>query len=92
MKNSTSNATIVKALLAGVVIGGVTGAALGILFAPERGSDMRKRILSSGDELKDVLQGKFNQLVAGTKRGADYVRDKKRSRVENGVVDTGQLK
>lgn len=92
MKNSTSTRTIVKALLAGATIGGVAGAVLGILFAPKRGSETRKKLLADGDELKEALKGKFNQLFDKAKKEVGYEADNKRSQVGNEAYGTGLLK
>jgi hypothetical protein len=64
MKKETNNVKIVLgALLAGVAIGGT----LGILFAPAKGSDTRKKISKKGEEMKDDLQAKYEELIAETK-------------------------
>jgi gas vesicle protein len=64
MKKETNNVKIVLgALLAGAAIGGT----LGILFAPAKGSDTRKKIANKGEEMKDDLQAKYEELIAETK-------------------------
>jgi gas vesicle protein len=64
MKKETNNVKIViGALLAGAAIGGT----LGILFAPAKGSDTRKKIANKGEEMKDDLQAKYEELIAETK-------------------------
>ena len=64
MKKETNNVKIVLgALLAGAAIGGT----LGILFAPAKGSDTRKKISKKGEEMKDDLQAKYEELIAETK-------------------------
>lgn len=45
------------ALGAGLAIGGV----LGILFAPEKGSETRKKISDQGKKLADKVKHKFNK-------------------------------
>ena len=50
--------------------GKIVGAALGMLFAPEKGSDLRKRIGASGDELTGNLKSKFQDIVSDVKREA----------------------
>lgn len=45
------------ALGAGLAIGGV----LGILFAPDKGSETRKKISDQGKKLADKVKHKFNK-------------------------------
>lgn len=55
-----------KALL-GVMAGIAAGAVLGMLFAPEKGSNTRKNISKKGDDLasalSDKVDEKFNELM-----------------------------
>jgi gas vesicle protein len=50
-------------LLLGVLAGVATGALLGILFAPEKGSVTRKKIAKSSEDYADSLKDKFNEFV-----------------------------
>jgi gas vesicle protein len=61
-------------VLAGLIIGAAAGALAGILFAPEKGSETRKRLSSTGedyfhsakdslDELLDTVAEKFGEAV-----------------------------
>lgn len=56
-------------VLLGVLAGVAAGALLGILFAPEKGSVTRKKILDKGEDYADALKNKFNEFV-------DHVSDK----------------
>ncbi len=55
-----------KAILA-VLAGVAAGAALGMLFAPDKGSDTRKMISKKGEDLADALndkiEDKFDELL-----------------------------
>lgn len=51
-----------KVLLA-LALGAVTGAALGILFAPAKGSETRKELTGKGEELKESIKEKFNEFL-----------------------------
>ena len=55
-----------KAFL-GVLVGITAGAALGILFAPEKGSNTRKKIVKKGEDLANTLdekiEEKFDELM-----------------------------
>ncbi|HLP56370.1 MAG TPA: YtxH domain-containing protein [Fluviicola sp.] len=57
-EQSSSNGKIIGALIVGLVVGG----ALGVLFAPDKGSVTRKRLLSKGEEVKDEVQTKLQNL------------------------------
>ena len=47
-----------------VVLAGIAaGATLGILLAPEKGSNTRKKVYKKGDEYMDDLKEKFNNLL-----------------------------
>jgi gas vesicle protein len=60
MEESTiNNGKMIGALLVGAAIGG----ALGILFAPAKGSDTRRKIMSKGEDLRDSIKDKFNGLI-----------------------------
>ncbi len=54
-----SSGKVVVALLAGIA----AGAALGILFAPAKGSDTRKELSGKGEELKESIKEKFNEFL-----------------------------
>ena len=50
---------VVLGLLAGVA----AGAALGILFAPDKGSKTRRKIMHKGGDYADEVKEKFNDLL-----------------------------
>lgn len=54
-------------LLTGVLAGAAAGAVLGILLAPDKGSETRKKIAKKGNELSDSVKDgvtKFGDTVA----------------------------
>lgn len=61
-------------LLTAVLLGAAAGAALGILFAPDKGSETRKKISEKGADLKDKFRKKMNDLVDDM---ADHYEDAK---------------
>jgi gas vesicle protein len=50
-------------VILGILAGAAAGALLGILFAPDKGSTTRKKILSKGEEYADDLKAKFSEFV-----------------------------
>lgn len=54
------NSDVVVGVLGGLAV----GALLVILFAPDKGSNTRRKIAQKGTDLKDNLQGNFNDFVA----------------------------
>jgi gas vesicle protein len=57
MKNENTNAKLIGALLVGAAIGG----ALGILFAPEKGSVTRKKIAGKSEDLAKGIKEKVRE-------------------------------
>ncbi len=72
--NMNTTSKILLALVAGVAIGGV----LGVLLAPDKGSETRRKLAEKGADLSDTLsdtisgfgdavKDKFNDAVDGVK-------------------------
>jgi hypothetical protein len=67
-----SNSKVIIGFLAGAIVGG----ALGILLAPDKGSETRRKIIEKGNDIGDsisefggTVKDKFNQVVNGAKGG-----------------------
>jgi gas vesicle protein len=56
-----------KALL-GFVAGAAVGALAGILFAPEKGSDTRKKITGKAEDISDSLKSSYEDFVSKLKK------------------------
>lgn len=50
-------------LLLGVLAGAATGALIGVLLAPHKGTVTRKKISRNSGYLADKVKGKFNEFV-----------------------------
>ncbi len=78
-------------LLLGVLAGVAAGALLGVLFAPDKGSETRKKITKKGEDYADSLKDKFNEFVGVisekfdkiTEEVSDYAEQKKAKLIED---------
>ncbi len=80
MKNQNGNGK----LIAGLILGAVSGAALGVLFAPSDGQNTRKKISKDiekfGNDVAnkfnheaEVFKNKANNILASTEEKAEYL-------------------
>ena len=50
----------------------VTGVVLGIMFAPDKGSETRRRVAKAGEDVKHT----FTDMIDGAKEGCETIRTK----------------
>jgi gas vesicle protein len=82
MENSNNTGKLIGALILGAAIGGT----LGILFAPDKGSETRKKLLASGDDLTDALKLKMKALQEEVKKEVEKVKARATDFMENGIA------
>jgi gas vesicle protein len=73
MENSTiNNGKLVGAVLLGAAIGGI----LGVLFAPDKGTETRKKIMAKGGDLRDSIKDKFTGLMDNVEDMGEELEEK----------------
>jgi gas vesicle protein len=63
-------------VLLGLLAGVAAGALLGVLFAPEKGSVTRKKIVKKTEDYADGLTEKFNEFLDAVNEKFDDVKEK----------------
>jgi len=61
-----NNMSLGKVVL-GAMAGVATGVLLGVLLAPEKGVDLRKKISKKGKDYSDSVTGKLNEILDSVK-------------------------
>ena len=62
-------------VILGVLAGFVIGAALGVLFAPDKGWNTRKRISKKAEDLTEDLRDKFEEFLDSISVKVDEVKE-----------------
>ena len=79
-------------ILLGVIAGIATGALLGVLFAPEKGCDTRRKIGQKKDDLTDDLKEKFNSFLDGISQKMEVVNDEVSDYTDKAEVKIKEMK
>ena len=70
--------------IVGVLAGVAVGAALGVLFAPDKGTNTRKKIAKKSSKLKDNAMESFGNLVTSMENKYAELASKTSEEIENG--------
>ncbi len=79
-------------ILLGFLAGAAAGAIVGILFAPGKGSETRRKIADESHDLADNLKGKLNNLVDGVKEKFSSLKSEAEDVAEKGYTAYNRTK
>lgn len=82
MENLNNAGKVLGALLLGAAIGGT----LGVLFAPDKGTETRKKLAGKTDELAESLKHKFNYMIEEAKHEMEVANLKAMQYADNNKV------
>jgi gas vesicle protein len=79
-------------VLLGVLAGVAAGALIGILFAPDKGTETRKKIVRKSEDYVDEVKDKFNGLVDDMIRKMDKAQAKANKMAEEVKTNVEEAK
>jgi gas vesicle protein len=79
-------------VLLGVLAGFAAGALVGVLFAPEKGSDTRKKLSKKAEDYTDGLKEKFNEFLDNISEKFEEVKEEVADSNEQSAVKSGKTK
>ena len=79
---------VVLGILAGIAIGAMAG----ILFAPEKGSRIRKRIMNKGNDFADELKSKSDDFFESITEKFDATKNETEDMISKGKAKFNEVK
>jgi gas vesicle protein len=75
-------------IVLGVLAGIAAGTVLGVLIAPDKGAETRRKIRQKGDDLVDGVKNGVTTMVDGVSSGFDKLRGKARKSMTEVLATT----
>lgn len=72
-------------ILLSFVAGAAVGAALGVLFAPDKGTETRRKIAEKSNDVADSIKDGFNDFVDGVKDKFKAAKNEAEDVAEKGI-------
>ncbi len=63
-----------KKLIGGLLAGAAVGAVLGILFAPDKGTETRKKMAKKAEDMGDEFKNKFTEVKETLKQKFENIK------------------
>lgn len=79
-------------LLGAVLLGAAIGGALGILFAPAKGSDTRNKLSKKGNDLTDAIKEKYGEIMDKFRSEMEDVKEQVKDLGANGKAIVNEIK
>ncbi|NDP20600.1 MAG: YtxH domain-containing protein [Paludibacter sp.] len=79
-------------VLLGVLAGAAVGVALGLLFAPEKGSVSRQQISRKGEDFWEDLRSKFEDLISSASEEINDAKNEAEDLYAEGKEKVGEVK
>lgn len=79
-------------VLLGVLAGAAAGAVLGILLAPDKGSETRKKIMKAGEDYANNFKDKIDEVIDGVSERFGSVKEDAKNAINNGKAKMEQYK
>lgn len=73
-------------VLLGVLAGVAVGATLGVLFAPDKGVNTRRKISKKGNDYAEELETQFNEFVDSMTKQFKSAKDEAKHMAGNGIA------
>jgi gas vesicle protein len=78
-------------VLLGIVAGAAVGAAVGVLFAPKKGSVTRRYVSKKGKEYAGELEEKFSGLIESVNEKIESVKEETARLVKSGKIKAEEV-